>query len=158
MTARLRGAVLALSFLLSGVGVTACDVISPTDNTLMDQLRRAEEVWQERGVTSYAMTMQVSSYVDETVPTVRVTVVNGQVVSLVNVDTGEEYPVTGSSPYRTVTGVHDLIRDALNQRVAGIFVRYDPDYGFAAALEVDYDQRRIDDNLLIQVTDFQPAD
>lgn len=159
MFARRRSRLFALPLFLLALGTAGCDVfgLGADDSVLSDQLRRAEQRWQQRAITSYEMTMQVARLNSEEAPLIRIVVENGQVVSRTNVQTGQVLTGSEAAGYLSIQGVFDLIREALGQRVPAIFVIYDEDYGFPTDLHIDYDQRRLSDDILILITDFSPA-
>jgi hypothetical protein len=157
MRLHIRVPTLTLPALAITIALAACDVVAPgRDYTLLHQLEANEQRWQERRPTRYSMTMQVTTLVAESPPTVILTVTGHDITSIVLADTGEPYTTTGALPFPTVEGVFDIIRDALNRRVPIIFVTYDPEYGYPTQLQIDYDPRRRDDDVIIIISDFTP--
>jgi hypothetical protein len=157
MNVRLRGRLLVFPLLFLALATGGCDILgSGNDNTLLEQLERNERRWQELGPDNYTMVMRITTLQDEIPLAAVVTVRNGIITDLSDPDTEE--PVSNESrAYLPVEGVFDLIRDAIAQRPASIQVRYDGELGFPDHVEIDYDFRRLDDDVLITITNLRPA-
>jgi hypothetical protein len=152
-----RGAIPALAVVMVALLLSACGgLLGPRDDdTLRDLLNSREKVWQEKGPSAYAMT--VLRLVDDGDSALRGVVLHveaGQIVAGEYDDTGEMLAADVLARHLTVEGMFDLIRDALNRKVAGISVNYDADYGYPREIIIDYTAQRADDDVYIAVSDF----
>jgi hypothetical protein len=147
--------VLILSMLAGG----ACSgLFGPRDDdSMLELLESRERIWRERAPAAYSMTVVRSTHQVPEAPHVLITVSGKEMVSAVYADTGEPLPENARALYHTVEGMFGLIRDAISRRAASVAVQYDSDYGLPREIILDYDVRRIDDDLIIRVLEFDPG-
>jgi hypothetical protein len=139
--------------------IGACDsILGPRSNTLMrDQLERGEAVWQERGITSYTMIVERGSPFQEGYRRVLIEVVDGAIQAGTYLDDETPVPAAELARHQTVPQLFALIRDALDRRAPGMFVRYEPTLGHPDVIQIDYDPTRTDDDIFISVSELTPA-
>jgi hypothetical protein len=153
---RLAGVVLVL---MLSMAVGACGgLLGPRDDDSMRELLESRErLWRERAPSAYTMTVvRITQQVPEP-QHVLITVSGQEMESAVYADTGEPLPENVRALYFTVEGLFALLRDAMARRAPTISVHYDAEYGFPREILIDYDTRRTDDDLVVQVLDFDPA-
>jgi hypothetical protein len=138
---------------------TGCDGIlwGRESPLLRDQLERAEQLWRQANIRHYSMIVTRGSPWALAHARVRVEVRDGAVVIAENADDGTPVPPELRARYPAVPGLFDIIRNALDRRVPGIFVGYDDEFGFPDIIRIDYDPGRTDDDLLIEVSGFAPS-
>jgi len=117
----------------------ACDssrLLLASGETTRD-LVEARARWNAQRITDYTFTLQRLCFCGETRP-MRVTVRNGEVQSVVPV--GELLPLPGpvAEWYPSITGLFDIVADAIAMPAGSIEARYDAVYGFPLEIAIDY--------------------
>lgn len=133
------------------------------DDSFQNQkLAEARARWDSKDVASYSYILELECFcapASELEP-VLVTVQNGQVASLQYWDENpaQRTPAPASifGPYDTIDELFELIADAIDRDADLLQVGYDPEYGFPAIINVDYQAGGSDQKLLF-VTEFEPA-
>lgn len=135
---------------------TACTPTGPDDTAA---LRQGMLRWAARAPSSYEIVLRRTGC--ECTPamlvTVRVTVRDGDVQSVSDVQTGE--PVT-TEPYHamTVEQLFAVVSDALDRNAYSVNVEYDDDWGYPRDIYIDYDREMVDDELSITAQDLVPVE
>jgi hypothetical protein len=147
--------IMAVTLLLSGCG----GLLGPRDDdTQRELLQSREKIWQESGPSAYTMTVLRLMHDGESAARAVVLHVEaGQIVTGHYDDTGEMLAADVLARHLAVEAMFDLIRDALNRKIAGISVNYDADYGFPRQIIIDYTAQRADDDVYIAVSAFTAA-
>jgi hypothetical protein len=140
------------------VPFTACDIFGSSNSDFMrEQLVRAEQRWDSNGSSNY--TLLVTRRCDCPIEPrqVALEVVDDQLVGATYTDSGETLDTDALGQYATVRGMFALARDAVDRRVPVILVEYNQEFGYIDDLTINYDQTRIDDDILITVQDYIPS-
>jgi hypothetical protein len=154
----MRRSTLLAATLITALATAGCDsLFGPGDNTLLrDQLTRGEQLWRQANITSYSMVVERGPLHAEGYRAVVVHVRNGQVTDVRYADDDTPVGPAERAEHRTVTGLFEIVRDALDRRAPGLFVRYDDELGFPSTIQVDYDPTRLGDELHIGVSELTP--
>ena len=129
--------------LLAGLALAACgNPNGPEDpQRSLDENRR-----KFRAVvgSSYRVDYQHQCFCSpETVAPVRLTVREGSIVGVEPLSAAGALPPERWGAYRTVEGVFDAIQEAFTRGARRVTVEYDPDQGYPADVDIDY-QRELD--------------
>lgn len=141
--------VLTLVFILA-----ACSVPAPS------QYDQNLKTWDGANVTHYRFKLSLICFcifTDQMPLTVEVK--DGEVVSVLN-QAGEIVLPTDDlyqyyEPYLTIDRLFSQLGVALSGEAEEVLVTYNPTRGYPADLTIDYIKEAIDDELYIQVTDFE---
>ncbi len=154
------------------INVTIDELVGATDTTLnvtirdfrvgiegvdMEQLRRdfddAMFRWYSNGLQNYEFVyrLQCFCHPDETAP-VRITVEAGQVVSVVDVGTGEDR--TGN--YSSVQGLFGWISQRLERNPEYAVLEFDLETGYPTKVQFDYIVNMYDDEEAFFIEDLKP--
>ena len=87
---------------------------------------------------------------------VRLTVEDGSPTGLVVLEDGTVVPEPDPSEYPTVTGLFDILEEAVDQEAHSINVTWDPTFGFPTTFFIDYSLNIADEELGYDVRAFQP--
>lgn len=140
---------------LTLLATAGCGLITGNDGGDDESaLRRAEGRWSRSGVQDYQVVVEYLCFCVYTRP-VRITVRFGNVVSRVDVQTGQPVPAAGDH-VRDLAGLFALIRDAIARDAHRLDAMYDSTYGFPTLIDIDYIQNATDDELQIRTSEFQP--
>jgi uncharacterized protein DUF6174 len=126
---------------------------TPSDSSLAANRAR----WSATGIQSYRYRFRwgcfcVSQYVRE----VEITVVRGTIVSVVDVATGQRLGAQAAAQYRTIEGLFDFVREAMNYPADRISVAFDPWLGCPVDANVDYVAGMADEEMAFHVLGFSP--
>ena len=94
--------------------------------------------------------------------TVKVTVINGGIESVVYAESGEsgkegEPPVFAGSPrYHTIDGLFDVIQDAITDEADQLTLSYDGEFGYPTNVAIDYNVSAIDDEYTLTANAYSP--
>jgi hypothetical protein len=155
MTRLLRRGLRLLPALALPLTLGACDIFGPGDNTLTrDQLDRYEAIWKTRALTEYSMVVSRGGTFDDAPRPVRLHVVNNVIQSATWADDGTPVDATERAQHQTVGQMFAFLREAIDRRPVNFSVNYDDTYGYPTLVLIDFDPRRIDDDVLIAVEEF----
>lgn len=132
---------------------------SPTGPDGAGSLLQGMQRWSVRAPSSYQIVLQRSHC--ECLPAwlipVRVTVRDGSVQSVIDVQTGD--PVTTDLYHAmTVEQLFAVVADAIDQNAYRISVEYDQEWGYPRSIFIDYDREMVDDELSIIAHDLVSAE
>jgi ABC-type glycerol-3-phosphate transport system substrate-binding protein len=131
--------------------LAACSSASEFDSNL--------EKWQGMGITHYRYQLMIGCFCPfgQDMP-LTIEVENGEVASILRADGA---PVDSSDPsfetysaYATIDLVFSELESNLTE-ADEITVTYDPLYGFPGEISIDYIKEAMDDELYIQVSNFE---
>ena len=95
--------------------------------------------------------------------TVKVTVLNGAVESVVYAESGEfgrkagDPPVVSGSPrYHTIDGLFDVIQEAINFEADRLTVSYNSEFGYPTDVAIDQFVNAIDDEYSLTANAYSP--
>lgn len=123
-----------------------------------DRLDAARAVWQAQGPTSYVFVLQRSCFCGGGTQPARVTVEDGQRVSVTVVDTGEPVPAEFEQYYLTVDELFDFVEDAIDRKAHRITVEYDRDVGYPVSIFIDYQENAIDEEMGFEASALESND
>lgn len=128
---------------------------------LLFRTELAEAQWAAGAPARYRMTLQVGcgECLPDMARAVRLEVERAPdgtetVTSRVYVDTGEPVSEQLAANFPSVSGLHQLVRDAMAARASRLDVTYHPSLGYPAAISIDYHQQMVDDEVSYSVTSF----
>jgi hypothetical protein len=126
---------------------------------LEHQLNAAESLWFDRGLQNYMYETWWECFCPPaySAPVV-VRVQTGQVISVTNIETGEEHTVPGDSPYRTVEQLFAWTRQQLDRSPEFMALEFDPENGFPLKAQVDPIVNLFDDENAFFARDLQELD
>jgi hypothetical protein len=138
------------------MATSACLPTGPDDTAA---LRQGMLRWAARAPSSYEIVLRRTGC--ECTPamlaTVRVTVRDGEVQAVIDIQTGE--PVTTELYHAmTVEQLFAVVSDALDQNAYSVAVEYDDDWGYPRDIYIDYDREMVDDELSITAQDLVPVE
>jgi hypothetical protein len=133
-----------------GLTLASCGILDP--DRQVNGLDEAKARWALLAIDDYEIVIERLCFCPDVTP-VRVTVVGGNVVSRVYLDSGEPVPQERAASYPAVPGLFDLLDEA-NHRGASINVTFDQQYGFPTAAFIDYIKNAIDDEVSIRTSSF----
>jgi len=142
-----RAATLMLTLFLAACG----------DPVGVDSFEEARERWNDQNIDHYSFVLRPLCFCGYTGPA-QVTVDSGQIVSVVDGETGE--PITGDplSLMRTIDDLFVLLSEAWEEDAHVVQAEYDPGYGFPTDLWIDYKENVADEELGYQVSEFTVLD
>lgn len=139
---------------VAGAGCTASEPSIDARN-----LEAARTRFASRSQPSYAFTWRILSCFcssDSLRPT-RITVTNGAITRAVFVDDQRPVAEPERGLLRTIDGVFALIEQAIADGADELQVTYDDQYGFPAMLSIDPARTTSDDELSLQLSNFEPG-
>jgi len=143
----LRPAVLGLTLLIAACG----------DPVGFDSFEEARDRWEARAVDHYSFVLRPLCFCIFTGPAL-VTVEGGEIVSVMDGETGEPIEDDRLVLMRTIDELFTLLDDAWKEDAHRVQVEYDPEYGYPADLWIDYSENVADEELGYQVTEFTVVD
>jgi hypothetical protein len=147
------------ALLLAILPSAGCDTFgSNNSDFLRQQLTRAEQRWDSAGSNDYTLVLTRRCDCGVEPRQVALEVVANEVVGGMYTDTSEPLDATSLSQQMTVDEMFDLAHDAVDRRVPIVLVQYNQEFGYIDDLVINYDQTRVDDDVLIVVDDYIPAD
>jgi hypothetical protein len=142
------GVISGLTFL------AACDTTTPGGD-LRSDLERNRSLWSEQGMTSYVYGLERVCFCHEVARgPVKVTVQDGVVEGRAYVSSGTAVDPELEDLFPAVTGLFDLIEQAIEAAAFRIEVTYDPATGLPVDVSIDYDQQVIDEELGFSVVEL----
>lgn len=145
--------------ILAVLPFAGCDTFgSSNSDFLRQQLTRAEQRWDSAGSNDYTLVLTRRCDCGVQPRQVALEVVADEIVSGMYTDTSEPLDAAALGQNLTVNGMFDLAHDAVDRRVPIVLVQYNQEFGYIDDLVINYDQTRVDDDVLIVVDDYIPAD
>ena len=151
---------------LAGILLTlalACSSGGPKFDDAQAELDTNRTLWGQTRANDYTYEYHVDCECSDNFgQTVKVTVSNGNVVSVVYAELGEygklgDPPVVAGSPrYHTISGLFDLIEAAIRQEPDQLIVRYDGEFGYPTNIEIDYLIEATDDEYILIASAYAP--
>ena len=147
----LRRGTWSTSFLLALLAVACTSATGP--DVLITELDRAEALWLERRPETYEA---VASRECECLPSesgplrlhvARTTSGTEQIVGGSYVGSGELAPPEVLALFRTVTGLFDTVRSAIEAGAHDVRLDYDDELGYPREVDIDIDRRTADDEI-----------
>ena len=117
-----------------------------------EKLEDARRLWQAQGWDSYAFTLQRLCFCAGGTDPAEVVVRNNERVSVTDIGTGEPIPAEFVQYYLTVPELFDFIEDAIDREAHEIDVSYDPSAGYPVAIQIDYIQNAIDEEMAFEAS------
>jgi hypothetical protein len=87
---------------------------------------------------------------------VDIVVVDGAIVSVLDASTGRPVSKESAAHYRTIDGLFDFMRGAIDYPASSVRSAYDVNLGYPAETYVDYVAQAIDDELSFRVFGLSP--
>ena len=115
-------------------------------------------MWGQTGSSNYTYEYKVLCDCSDSLnQTVKVTVTNGAIESVVYADSGKPHVVWGGGPrYHTIDSLFDVIQDAITGEADQLTVSYDSEYGYPTDIEIDYMSNSIDDEYTLTASAYTP--
>jgi Family of unknown function (DUF6174) len=142
----MRGATLSVA-VLAGCGLTG------PDGDLRTELERNRALWDTVGLTTYDYGVERICFCGvEARGPVLIEVESGSVTSRSYVDSGDPVLPVFADLFPTVTGLFDLIVEAIEDDAFNIDVSWDIATGFPTDIFIDYDESVADEEVGFRVT------
>jgi len=110
--------------------------------------------WRDAGMTSYGYEFRRVCFCPNT-NLVRITVIDGVITAVHDVDSGTDLDSSEFRFYETVDDLFDIVRDALTN-ADSIEVTYDEKLGYPTQITIDFIANAIDDELWITASGVAP--
>ncbi len=151
----LAGAALVISPLVACDSITGVDDLSRAQSELDRNWNR----FQASAPLSYSYVVHVQCECssDVTRPVV-VWVDRGSIEYLLYEDDGRPVPFSVASSFPSAEQLFDVIQDGIDRRADYVDVTYDPTFGYPTDVYIDYDRRRVDDELTMTTWGLQRWD
>lgn len=107
-------------------------------------LEENQRLWRDSGIESYTFRFQAGGSWFST-GVVNVEVHSGSVYSIVDAESGDPIDARSLSNYRTIDGLFEKVRDALDRDADVLSVTYDETLGYPTSIRIDYDENMRDD-------------
>jgi hypothetical protein len=137
--------------------LSGCVIFSSDEGDLQEELDSHRLMWETAGITDYRIRFQrlcLNCSVDLLVP-VHITVRDGVIESVTDVDTGQPVDPDNFGFYQTIDEMFDTIQFAIDENAAEIDVTYDEVLGFPSDANIDLSRSLINDDTQFEVRDFQ---
>lgn len=133
------------------VGAAACDPVGPESwGDRRAEMEEQRAVWADAGVDSYRYRVMRGCYCSGPVGEFEVTVVAGEVSAAEATQDGEAVPDSVLAEIPTVDDLFAVIEEAITAEVDDLDVEYHPELGYPTLIDIDRDQRAIDDEVTYQ--------
>lgn len=111
--------------------------------------------WQDSGILHYNFRFQQTCFCapDSVEPGI-VSVVGGQIESVIGVNTSEEL---NPSLFLSIDGLFDALQDALDQPADAISANFDKSLGYPTDISIDFIELASDDEIWYAATDLNPT-
>lgn len=120
-------------------------------------LARGRERWAAAGMTAYQFHLRRSCFCSpEYMAEVIIEVVHGAIQTVRYADTGEPIGADRFFAYETVEDLFDIIENAIENDVVGVYVTYDIVDGYPLSVEIDYYPDVADEEISFYVSDLRP--
>ena len=145
-----------------GLGVWPVPPTPPTPLTSSgpaDSLLEANRaLWASSGVDSYRYRFRWQCFcMDEYVRVVDITVMNGAIVSVVDASTGRPVSEEAAAYYRTIEGLFEFLRVAIDYPADSFHSTYDANLGYPVETQIDYVTGIADEELNFQIYGLSPV-
>ncbi|MCC7119115.1 MAG: hypothetical protein IT310_11360 [Anaerolineales bacterium] len=135
-------------------------ILAACSSQASNALKQNRATWQAAKINHYSFNLNVSCFCAfRNAMPVQVEVQNDQIVSIVDAN---GTPVTldandsgYEATYGTIDRIFSQLETALNGDADEVTVTYDPTYGFPAQIFFDFIKEAIDDEVSIEVSNFQ---
>jgi hypothetical protein len=119
-------------------------------------LNTNRELWDSSGLSDYQVQYRRVCFcpTDITSPVI-VSVKDGAIDSLTYAETGEPVGEAFHDLFPDVSGMFDIIQDAIDQEAESIRVSYDPNLGHPVSVGIDYSYMIADEELGFEVSSLQ---
>jgi len=125
----------------------------PSDSTLAQNWA----LWSASGIDTYRYRFRWECYCLESYTRlVDVTVHRGVVVSVVDVQTGRALGPEAVADYRTIDGLFEVVRDAIDRPADAVRASYDTELGYPSVVWVDFVGPMIDEELGFRIYGLTP--
>lgn len=131
---------------------------TPEPATPLQHLQAAQSLWQQKQPEHYAYTLKRSCFCapDYTKP-VEIRVYRGVVQQATILPEGRPLPPDRKTDAITVDGLFKIVQDAINSKAESIDVKYDPQFGFPTAINIDQSRMIADEEMSLSATNFKIA-
>jgi hypothetical protein len=131
----------------------------PTTGPVSDSVLQASlGRWSDAHVVSYRYRFRWNCYcTQDYVRMVDITVTRGVVVSVTDAQTGVPLSDQAAANYRTIDGLFDFVRGAVDGSVASVNGAFDPTLGYPSLVSVDYAANTADDEKGFQIFSLMPS-
>jgi hypothetical protein len=120
----------------------------PTLAEVQSQLDANRELWESSGLASYEIEYRRICFCPENITSPVVVVVsNGVIDSRHYSETGEEVDEAVRDLFPDVSGMFDIVQDAIDQQASQVTVTYDSQLGYPVNIRVDYNTMMADEEL-----------
>ena len=110
------------------------------------ELDKHQALWEAGRADDYSFVLAPICFCpQELLDPVRITVVNGNVVSATYVDSGKAPEHDGFGRYVTIDALFDTIQEGIDRNAAAVTVSYHPTIGYPTDAGIDYDARIADE-------------
>jgi len=142
-----------LAIVLAAAFLTTCDSLG-LGHGPRDELDRNRELWARVGPDAYEYGLERLCFCapDSRGP-VRVSVEAGVVVQRMYVESGDPVPGAYDDLFPRVSGLFDILEDALDRDAYRVDVTYDPETGVPIDFWIDYSENTADEELGFTVTE-----
>lgn len=135
----------------------ACSVLAPTDDEAAEALARARARWEAVGPDDYRyLVRRACECRPGTGGPFEVRVRRGREPVVIRPEDGRALEPPLSAAFPSVSGLFELVGDALDRGAHHVDVDYDHGTGVPLRIQIDYDQRTADDELLYWSTVPEP--
>jgi hypothetical protein len=139
-----------------GAGTVESQASSGPVSASLLQASRAR--WSDSHVDSYRYRFRWECFCGANyVRTVDITVTRGAVTSVTEAETGKPLTREEVAGYRTIEGLFDFVRGAIDHSAASVNGAFDPGLGFPSAVNVDYVAGMADDEIGFRIYSLTPA-
>ena len=140
------------SLTIALLALVACGDGLPVSTRFVLTLRAARARWERSGIDSYEITVRRVCYCAFVDP-VRIKVENGVVVSRTVASTGEPLPARYADLYPDVPGLFAIVEQAATD-ADDLDTTFDATYGFPAAIDIDWEENAVDDEVSYRTETF----
>lgn len=140
--------------LLTTIVLTACS------SKAVNELKQNEQIWQSAKITRYSFELNLSCFCafSDEMP-LKIEVQNGEIVSMISASGAAVQPSDPSYEtfftYGTIERLFPRLEAGFNGQADEITVTYDPTYGYPTQIFFDFIQDAVDDELTVEVLNFQ---
>ena len=141
-------------FIFLVIALSACTALSPAKS----ELERNRQKWQAAGIAHYRFSLRIGcfcGFMSQQPLTIEVR--DGQVISMLD-NSGQ--PVTAQyKQFYDLYATMDLLFAKAEESLSGgadeVKIEYDPTYGFPTLIALDPIKQAVDDELSLQITNFE---
>jgi len=131
----------------------------PTTGPVSDaMLQASQERWSDAQLASYRYRFRWNCFcTQDYVRLVDITVSHGVVASVTDARTGVPLGAQAATNYRTIDGLFDFVRGAVDGSAASVNGAFDARLGYPALVSVDYVANMADDEKGFQILSLTPS-